>query len=106
MSKDEPPDRMKELDDPHITFIRGDPTNRLDLDKCFVQVASMHAFIHMYRVEGKERKKKKEGEEGRTQRRGIKKDPAYMLFLLPTTMARGRLLLIFYEHSILLLNCY
>jgi hypothetical protein len=42
MCKDEPPDRMKELADPRITFIQGDPTNRLDLDKCFIEVASMH----------------------------------------------------------------
>jgi hypothetical protein len=41
MSKDEPPDRMKEVSDPRIKFIRGDPTDRVDLDKCFVQVASM-----------------------------------------------------------------
>eukprot|EP00026_Physarum_polycephalum_P001337 Phypoly_transcript_01338.p1 GENE.Phypoly_transcript_01338~~Phypoly_transcript_01338.p1 ORF type:complete len:1085 (+),score=170.19 Phypoly_transcript_01338:113-3367(+) len=40
MSKDEPPDRMKELADPRITFIHGDPTDRLDLDKCFIEVAS------------------------------------------------------------------
>lgn len=40
MSKDEPPDSMRELADPRITFMRGDPTDRLDLDKCFINVAS------------------------------------------------------------------
>lgn len=40
MSKDAPPDKMTDLNDSRLTFIQGDPTNRLDLDRCFICAAS------------------------------------------------------------------